>query len=173
MGFFSKSKPVEVEVTPVETPPQAEEIPTLPTPLTSTVIASGLTVTGKLEGEGVIQVEGNVKGEIILNGAVIVTTTGSIEGPVTANVIQIAGNIKGNCVAREHMCLEKTGSLQGDVTTISLIVHDGGRLNGRSNMVNEVDSKTVAARRKPEEDLEFGPNYKAEEEAPKEHKGRK
>ena len=138
-----------------------EEIPSLPTPLTSTVIATGLTVSGTLEGEGVIQVEGVVKGQIVLNGAVIVTTTGSIEGPVTANVIQIAGSIRGNCVAREHMCLEKTGNLEGDVTTISLIVHDGGRLNGRSNMVKTIDAKATAAPSAPAEELEFGPNYKA------------
>ena len=171
MGFFSKPKDIELETTAVETPEHVEEIPNLPTPLTSTVIASGLTISGTLEGEGVIQVEGVVKGEIKLNGAVIVTPTGSIEGPVTANVIQVSGMIRGNCVAREHMCLEKTGSLEGDVTTISLIVQDGGRLNGRSNMVNQVDANTVAAPVKPPEDLQFGPNYKGgEEEKEKHHK---
>lgn len=164
MGFFS-SKPREAELeTTIAEPKEIEEIPSLPTPLTSTVIATGLTVTGTLEGEGVIQVEGVVKGEINLNGAVIVTTTGTIEGPVTANVIQVSGAIRGNCVAREHMCLEKTGSLEGDVTTISLIVHDGGRLNGRSNMVKEVDAHTTAAPSAPAEDLEFGPNYKASDD---------
>ena len=161
MGFFSKPKDVEVETTAVPAEEHVEEIPSLPPPLTSTVIATGLTVSGTLEGEGVIQVEGVVKGQIVLNGAVIVTTTGSIEGPVTANVIQIAGSIRGNCVAREHMCLEKTGNLEGDVTTISLIVHDGGRLNGRSNMVKTIDAKATAAPSAPAEELEFGPNYKA------------
>lgn len=166
MGFFSKSRDVEVETGSVMSEELQEEIPSLPTPLTSTVIATGLTVSGTLEGEGVIQVEGVVKGKIILNGAVIVATTGSIEGPVTANVIQIAGSIRGNCVAREHMCLEKTGSLEGDVTTTSLIVHDGGRLNGRSNMVAAIDAGATAIPAAPpaEEDLQFGSNYKAEEE---------
>ena len=132
MGFFSKPKDVEVETTAVPAEEHVEEIPSLPTPLTSTVIATGLTVSGTLEGEGVIQVEGVVKGQIVLNGAVIVTTTGSIEGPVTANVIQIAGSI-----------------------------HDGGRLNGRSNMVKTIDAKATAEPSAPAEELEFGPNYKA------------
>ena len=158
MGFFSKARDVEVETAaqPVEL---QEEIPSLPTPLTSTVIATGLTVSGTLEGEGVIQ------GKIILNGAVIVTATGSIEGPVTANVIQIAGSIRGNCVAREHMCLEKTGSLEGDVTTTSLIVHDGGRLNGRSNMVKEIAAAPAAPA--ADDELQFGSNYQAEDKEQK------
>lgn len=171
MGFFSRARDVEVETAAAQTAELQEEIPSLPTPLTSTVIATGLTVSGTLEGEGVIQVEGVVRGQINLNGAVIVTTTGSIEGPVTANVIQIAGSIRGNCVAREHMCLEKTGSLEGDVTTTSLIVHDGGRLNGRSNMVAEIAATAAAAPAaapEDEEDLQFGSNYQAEDEA--EHK---
>ena len=164
MGFFSKARDVEVETAaqPVEL---QEEIPSLPTPLTSTVIATGLTVSGTLEGEGVIQVEGVVKGKIILNGAVIVTATGSIEGPVTANVIQIAASIRGNCVAREHMCLEKTGSLEGDVTTTSLIVHDGGRLNGRSNMVKEIAAAPAAPA--ADDELQFGSNYQAEDKEQK------
>ena len=33
--------------------------------------------------------------------------------------------------------VEKTGSLDGDVTTISLVVEDGGRFNGRSNMLRQ------------------------------------
>ena len=168
MGFFSRARDVEVDTAAVQPAEPQEDIPSLPTPLTSTVIATGLTVSGTLEGEGVIQVEGVVKGQIDLNGAVIVTTTGSIEGPVTANVIQIAGSIRGNCVAREHMCLEKTGSLEGDVTTTSLIVHDGGRLNGRSNMVAEIDAAVAAAPTVPpegEEELQFGANYQAENEA--------
>lgn len=171
MGFFSRPREVELEAAVVEPQEPVDEIPNLPTPLTSTVVATGVTVSGTLEGEGVIQVEGVVKGEIILQGAVIVATTGTIQGPVTADVIQIAGSVQGNCVAREHMCLEKTGSLEGDVTTISLIVHDGGRLNGRSNMVKEIGKDTKAKAVPAEETLQFGSNYKAEEdEAPKGHK---
>jgi len=170
MGIWGR-KPKIAEAEPVEVQPeeqQAEEIPSLPSPLTSTVVATGVTVSGTMEGEGVIRVEGVVSGEIRLQGAVIVTTTGRIEGPVTADVIEIAGNVEGNCVARDHMCLEKTGSLEGDVTTGSLIVHDGGRLNGRSNMVRE-EKKTERGsskhkRQQQSGDLQFGPNYKAEEE---------
>ncbi len=163
MGLFgSKVKDQEVEPVEMEREEQFDEIPSLPSPLTSTVIATGITVSGTLEGEGVIQVEGTVKGEICLKGALIVTTTGVVKGPVTADVIQVGGCIEGNCVARDHMCLEKTGSLEGDVTTISLVVQDGGRLNGRSNMVKEVSEKAAPAQK---EDLQFGRNYQSEEEA--------
>ena len=125
MGLFgSRAKP-EPEIEQQMLPSQAEQnedIPSLPTPRTSTVIAEGVTMAGKLYGEGVIQVEGAVEGEIDLKGAVIVTTTGCVHGPISADVIHVAGSVEGNVVARDHLRLEKSGTLEGDAETVSLVV---------------------------------------------------
>ncbi|MCI8679536.1 MAG: hypothetical protein HFF81_01985 [Oscillospiraceae bacterium] len=140
---------------PMDTPEQYEEVPGLPTPLSTTVIAAGVTLAGTLRGEGVVQVEGNVEGEIELKGAMIVTSTGRVKGPVTADVVQVAGHIEGGVLARDHMRLEKTGSLEGDVTTVSLVVEDGGRLNGRSSMLkpgNENPKYEAPAKPAPKEE---------------------
>lgn len=111
-----------------------EDVPTLPEPPSSTVIAAGASVSGTLRGEGIIQVEGTVEGEIELKGAVIVAPTGLVKGPVTADVLRIAGRIEGSVSAKERLLLQKTGSIEGDISTPSLEVEDGGRLNGRSTM---------------------------------------
>lgn len=141
MAFWKQAKAdVDVEPVEIDTQEQYDELPSLPTPLSSTVIATGVTMSGTLRGEGVIQVEGIVEGEIDLKGAVIVTPTGHIKGPVAADTVHIAGCIMGDVMARDHMRLEKTGSLEGDVTTVSLVVEDGGHLNGRTTMVKGRDS---------------------------------
>ena len=150
----------EVETMAADTHEEYEEIPSLPTPLSSTVIATGVTVSGTMKGEGVIQVEGTVEGEIDLKGAVIVTSTGRIKGPVTADVVRVAGCIEGTVIARDHMCLEKSGSLEGDVTTLSLVVEDGGRLNGRSSMLKSDRPQPVSS---GSNNLQFGANYTAGE----------
>ena len=163
MGLFgSRAKP-EPEIEQQMLPSQAEQyedIPSLPTPRTSTVIAEGVTMAGKLYGEGAIQVEGAVEGEIDLKGAVIVTTTGCVHGPISADVIHVAGSVEGNVVARDHLRLEKSGTLEGDAETVSLVVEDGGRLNGRTTMMKQDGTPKP----RPKEDLQFGRNYKAEEE---------
>lgn len=112
-----------------------EEMPQLPEPHTNTVIAKDLTVSGTLRGEGVVQIEGVVEGEVSLKGYVIVTSTGVIKGPIEADVIRIAGSVEGNIVAHDHLRLEKTGDVEGDVSTVSFVIEDGGRLNGRTTMV--------------------------------------
>ena len=163
MGLFGGTAKADVKPEPMtaeshEEP--VEELPSLPKPRSNTVIAKGLTVSGTIEGEGVVQVEGNVEGAIQLNGSVIVTTTGHIKGPVEADVVRVAGFVEGNVTVRDHLRLEKTGNVDGDVTTASLVVEDGGRLNGRSTMVqSERHEPFVPASSIPLEDLQFGPNY--------------
>lgn len=137
MGFFSRqTKEAEENVLAEE---EFEPLPTLPEPPSSTVIAVGASVSGTLRGEGIIQVEGTVEGEIDLRGAVIVAATGLIKGPVSADVIRVAGHLEGAITARERLLLQKTGSIEGDMTTPALEVEDGGRFNGRSTMPPLVD----------------------------------
>lgn len=134
MGLFGRPARVEEEDEILEASAGQEDLPTLPEPPSSTVVASGATIIGTMKGEGIIQVEGVVEGEIDLKGAVIVAPTGLVKGPVTADVIRVAGRIEGLVNARDHLFIEKTGSLQGDFTTVSLVVEDGGRLNGTASM---------------------------------------
>ena len=77
---------------------EGEDIPELPEPRSNTVIAKDLIVTGQLRGEGVVQIEGTVEGEVNLKGYVIVTPTGRVKGPVEADVIRVAGQVEGNLV---------------------------------------------------------------------------
>lgn len=132
MGLFGRPARLEEEEALVQE--QYEDVPTLPEAPSSTVIAAGATVTGTLRGEGIIQVEGTVEGEIDLQGAVIVASTGMVKGPVTADVIRMAGRIEGVVAAKERLLLQKTGSIEGDISTPLLEVEEGGRLNGRRTM---------------------------------------
>lgn len=140
MGLFGRQAREE-EDNVLEAVSEQEELPSLPEPPSSTVVASGATIAGTMKGEGIIQVEGVVEGEIDLKGAVIVAPSGLVKGPVTADVIRVAGRIEGTVNARDHLFIEKTGSLQCDFTTVSLVVEDGGRLNGTASMPPKGGSK--------------------------------
>lgn len=162
MGFFGMQK-AEPRVEPPAAEEHFEEKPSLPRP-NSTVIAQGVTVKGTLKGEGVVQVEGVVEGEFDLTGAVIVAETGLIRGPIKADVVRVAGRVEGSIYAREHMRLEPTGSLDGDVTTASLVVEDGGSLNGRCAMTKSPVPDLELQGVRGSAALEFGPEFELEEE---------
>ncbi|MCI9554082.1 polymer-forming cytoskeletal protein [uncultured Oscillibacter sp.] len=116
---------------------EGADIPELPEPRSNTVVAKDILLTGKLSGEGVVQIEGTVEGEVNLKGYVIVTPTGKVKGPVEADVIRVAGQVEGNLISHDHVQLERTGTINGDVTTVSFVIENGGRLNGRTTMVPE------------------------------------
>ena len=143
MAFFGGQSKTPPAVEPQTDRDQREgtDIPELPEPRSNTVIAKDLIVTGKLSGEGVVQIEGTVEGEVNLKGYVIVTATGKMKGPVEADVIRIAGEVEGDLVSHDHIQLERTGTVNGDVTTVSFVIENGGRLNGRTTMLPEQASK--------------------------------
>ena len=150
MGFFSSTQRTDTQYPiAVEGEKPQESLPP-PQKVASTLITQGVTIKGTVEGEGVVQVEGVVEGEFSMVGAVIVADTGVVRGPITA---------------REHMRLEQSGTLIGDVATASLVVEDGGCLNGRSTMIKgpapegELAGVTVTG------DLQFGPAYDIESES--------
>ena len=164
MGFFGPTKQEQITPAPYQEDAFEESFDSLPT-LTkahsNTIIAKGITLTGVIRGEGSVQVEGRVEGEIDLKGSLTVANTGEIQGPVTADTIRVAGDVQGSVTAREHLCLERTGSIHGDISTASLVV-ENGRLDGSSTML------TPPARpQEPEiaaSDLQFGDNYQMEQE---------
>jgi cytoskeletal protein CcmA (bactofilin family) len=139
---------------------RVEDIPSFPKPQANTVIAKGMTLSGAIHGHGVLEVEGTVEGELEVEGSVYVAPTGLVTGPVTADVIRVAGRIEGCVSAREHLRLEKTGSVDGDVSTTSLVVEDGGRLNGRTTTLKASGDPDLSAARPSVEPLQFGPNFK-------------
>ena len=162
MGFFGGQTRQDPATTPSFEEDTFEEafdaLPTLPQPQDNTVIAKGITFTGVIEGEGIVQIEGRLEGEIKLKGSVTVATTGEVQGPITADAVRVAGEVTGSITAREHLCLERTGSIHGDVSTCSLVV-ENGRLDGSSKMLAAPERTFVPDPPAPpvdSVDLEFG-----------------
>ena len=160
MGLFGgPSKQEPINPTPFDGDAFEEpfdSLPSLPKAHGNTIIAKGITFTGVIRGEGSVQVEGCVEGEIDLSGSVTVATTGLIQGPVTADIVRLAADLQGSVTAREHLCLERTGGIHGDVATASLVV-ENGRLDGSSTML--APAEPPKAPEPPAGDLQFGENY--------------
>ncbi|NBI10441.1 polymer-forming cytoskeletal protein [Colidextribacter sp. OB.20] len=161
MGLFgAQPKQEPVPTTTFEEEP-FDEIPSLPKANNNTIIAQGITFTGVIRGEGNVQIEGRLEGEIDLRGGVTIAPSGTVQGPIAADAVRVAGNVEGSITARDHLCLERTGAIHGDVATASLIV-ENGRLDGSSTMLasaepprHETDISV--------QDLQFGPDFELEE----------
>ena len=161
MGLFgAQPKQEPITTTPFEEEP-FDEIPPLPKANNNTIIAQGITFTGMIRGEGNVQIEGRLEGEIDLNGGVTVAASGLVKGPIAADAVRVAGNVEGSITARDHLCLERTGGIHGDVATASLIV-ENGRLDGSSTMLAVAEPPRSRESDISVQDLQFGPDFELE-----------
>lgn len=140
MGIFAKDPasgdPTVLERDRSDSFESLLKLPVGPAPA-NTIIASGMTLTGTLQGEGTLHIEGKVIGELDIKGAVLVTKNGEVHGPIATDTIQVAGSVEGDITAREQLHLEANGSIDGDISAASLMIEHGGSFNGRSTMLKK------------------------------------
>ncbi|HLS47823.1 MAG TPA: polymer-forming cytoskeletal protein [Gemmatimonadales bacterium] len=105
------------------------------------IIARDMTVTGDMETEGVVKVEGRVKGTIRATSQIIISPGSSIEGDLHTKEAVVAGEIQGTIRAAERVELQATALVRGDIYTPRISVIEGGRVSGEVNMAAEAPVK--------------------------------
>ena len=94
------------------------------------IISAALTVVGRLESAGDIQIDGKVEGDVRGQG-VRIGTTAVIKGTVTGELVELAGTLEGKIEARSAV-LTKTARMSGDIIHQSLQIEEGSYFNGSS-----------------------------------------
>ena len=94
------------------------------------VIGAGMSVVGRLDCAGHVQIEGNVEGEVRGKG-VTIGSGAVINGTVIGETVQLAGTIEGDIVA-ELVVLAKTAHVSGDICYQSLQIEQGAFFSGNS-----------------------------------------
>lgn len=97
------------------------------------VITEDLTIEGKIEGSGNVRIAGKFKGEVNVQGSLVIEKGASVIANVRAESITIAGQLEGNIEGASRVELLETGVLNGDVTADSLTVAAGSRMRGKAD----------------------------------------
>jgi cytoskeletal protein CcmA (bactofilin family) len=95
------------------------------------VIASDLTIEGKIVGTGHVRIAGRFKGDVQVDGNVTLDTGAHLEGQVRASVVVVGGELIGNIENAKRVELLETGVISGDVKAGSLTVAAGSRMRGQ------------------------------------------
>lgn len=98
------------------------------------IIASDMTVIGDLETEGVVRVEGRVKGTVRVGAQILVAAGAVIEGDLHTQEAVIAGQVSGAIHARERVELQATAMVAGDILTPRISIIEGARVTGEVKM---------------------------------------
>ncbi len=109
------------------------------TPASTTIVARGGEIEGRIAGEAGVRVEGRVTGEIKSSGAVVVASEGTVRGDVHGLVVTVAGSVEGNVSAAERVELAPGGNLVGDIMAPRVHIAEGAMFEGQVHMQKRTD----------------------------------
>jgi cytoskeletal protein CcmA (bactofilin family) len=112
-----------IEPSPSSTPAQARK---------ESMIASDITIEGKIEGSGSVRIAGKFKGDVNVQGDLTIDSGAKLSGSVVANIVVVAGELEGNIESATRVDLQQTGVITGDVKAGSLTVASGARMRGQA-----------------------------------------
>lgn len=95
------------------------------------VLASGLTLEGKIVGSGNVRIAGRFKGDVQIEGALTLDSGARLEGQVKADAVSVSGELIGNIIEARQVDLLQGGRVEGDVKAGSFTVASGARMRGK------------------------------------------
>ena len=94
------------------------------------IIASDMAVIGDLETEGVVRIEGRVKGNVKVGSQILVSQGATIEGDLHTQEAVIAGTVTGAIHASDRVELQATAVVAGDIYTGRIAIVEGAKVAG-------------------------------------------
>ncbi len=113
---------------------------------TTSLLSKEVKIEGDIQGNEDLQVDGQLKGSVKIDGNIFVGPTGIIEADVEADNVVIQGQITGNVLARKQLQIQSSGKLLGDCIAQTIDIKEGALFEGRSKMIK---SSAASAGTKP------------------------
>jgi len=107
-------------------------------------LGAGTFFTGRLAFEGVVRIDGVFEGEIASSGSLVVGKNARISGRIDVGRLVCGGEVAAEVTAAAMVTVHATGRLTGSVATPSLVVEEGGSLDGRIVMAGAGEPAPVA-----------------------------
>lgn len=104
------------------------------------LIGIGTTITGDIESNGDIRIDGSLNGNLNTKGKLVIGETGKIKGEVVCKNSDISGNVEGKITVSELLTLKLTAKIFGDIITNRLTVEPGAIFTGTCNMSTNTTS---------------------------------
>jgi cytoskeletal protein CcmA (bactofilin family) len=103
-----------------------------------TVIGQGFKIMGSVTAEGVVQVNGQIEGDLSCT-SLIVSTGAKIIGSVTAEQVEVNGTVEGP-IHGGDVVLKSKAHVVGDIHHQSLTIGKGACFEGRSVQTHNATS---------------------------------
>ncbi len=98
------------------------------------IVGAGMRITGELEADGIVRIEGTVEGSVRSVGQVLVSESGVVNGDVHTREAVVGGKVHGGIYAQQRVEVQSDSLIDGDIVTPQIVVQEGGKVNGHIRM---------------------------------------
>lgn len=114
-----------------------------PTERVTSVLGSGITWKGQINGTGGLRIEGVYEGDIALRGLLVIGETGKVTcGSMRANIVIVAGAVRGDIIA-DKIEIRNTGRVWGNVVTTAFSTEEGAYIRGQIRMEEKIEAGLI------------------------------
>jgi len=100
----------------------------------ASIIGAGNIITGNIEAEADIRIDGTVKGNVYSKAKILVGADGLVEGNIHCREADINGQVNGNINTTELLHLKGNAAVSGDIHTAKLFIEPTVSFNGQCHM---------------------------------------
>lgn len=105
---------------------------------TINTISNGTIIKGDVTANGDFRLDGQLDGDVTVNGRLVVGDSGVITGNVVCQNATIMGHVTGNISVKERLSLNATAQVKGDILINQLSIEPGASFSGTCHMIDEV-----------------------------------
>lgn len=108
------------------------------------MLGEGAVLEGTLRAEGDVRVSGRVVGDLHVEGRVILTPEGAVDGTLSATHADVAGRLEGEARVTERLVLKSDARVDGTINAGRVVIEEGAlftgscAMNGRASVPPEI-----------------------------------
>jgi len=130
MALFGREQQPPAKGSPAPAPPPAPSN----VAKSATLVAPGTKIVGKVTGSTEVVVEGELEGELRVDGGAVIGTAGIVRGEIGARTVRVGGKVFGNIRGGERVEVLASGALEGDVSAPRVVIAEGAFFKGKVEM---------------------------------------
>jgi cytoskeletal protein CcmA (bactofilin family) len=116
------------------------------TAASTTIIGAGTTISGNIQSNGDIRIDGVLKGNLISKAKILIGADGVVEGDIDGKQADVLGKVTGKVKVAELLYLHGNAVVDGDLFAGKLQIEPTASFNGQCHMgANVVEFVTERA----------------------------
>jgi len=115
--------------------------------LVNTLVGAGSAIEGDLEVDGMLRIDGDLKGSARATGKVVVGSSGRVEASIRAKSAIVGGLVRGDIYVTENLRLLAGAIILGNVFAPQLEAEDGSVIHGDVEVTGSPGSAETEIRR--------------------------